>query len=620
MDNELNLPAGPSDSEEKAKVRVPRDWKESGVPPGGEYIPYQERTYDAREQEVAKERASVFDQVIERFNGMTVKRGMEVLGLGHSQFYNLLRRHRKEESIQRNKKGRVIGSCWASDAQIAALEEAYEKKFEGPKASLSKLHQWAREYFKGEGENVTRYRARQFLMSKPEREVYFKRYGKEKTDHKYGFKPHKFVIDGLLHRVSMDHTMVDILLVDEQNRNIIIGRPWVTMLICDKSRVILGFFLSLDPPNLDTVAAALAFAVMNKDFHLFRFLTNPNEYPFFGIPFVIFTDNAAEFTSEKFIEQCKAWGMDWEHRPIGKKWYGGIIERLIGTFMTTEVHFLPGATGSNVVQREDFNSEYNATMDYEQFAVWFLNQVTVYHGKIHSSLKCTPREAWNHYVSQGLYDHDRVIASNDQMRFLIDFSPTSFDHKVHPYGINFAGRRYACYELAPYVGQRFDIKYLRHDLSYVWVKLPGKFLKVPCSYNRVGLANTWDSYSNHKQLSKRKALLKDLPPGTVDDEFAHAALANQTVIVQEAVDLKTAFMANLPPKGLPAPQSTLIPATEAVTNEPVEDWLIEDTQDFIPTILTQDENAHDVFVPRIIREHSDQPDFLPVIIVDKHKD
>ncbi|WP_095194324.1 Mu transposase C-terminal domain-containing protein [Pseudomonas sp. Irchel 3A7] len=592
---------------------IPRDWKESGVPPSKELIPYYERTIDEREEAIARERASIFDQVI---LGMSPQRGMSHLGLKHSQFYKLLNDYRNGKSLVRESKGTPKGSHRSTAGQIAALEKSFKNDYKGSKATISVLLKYARRYCDVSGERpVTRHAARRFLLAKPEKERDRQKLTEEAFNQKYGFRPKKLVIDLLLQRVSMDHTRVDLLLVDEQNRDVIIGRPWVTMILCDKSRVVLGFYLSLEAPNLDTVAAALAFAVLTKDFHLFTFLKNPNEYSFFGVPVVIFTDNAAEFTSERFIQQCREWGMEWDHRPKNKKWYGGIIERVIGTFMTTAVHFLPGSTGSNPVERESFESELNATMDFRQFTEWFLKQVTIYHGTIHRSLGCTPRQAWNHYRDQGKYDPTRVIDAKDQYRFILDFMPTGFDYKIHSYGINFAGRRFVCEELKKYVGSRLDIKYSRYDLSYIWAKTPDGFLKVPCSYTKDGLSLNWESYANHKQMSKRKEGLINMPSGVIDDEFAYDAMDHQAEIIQEAVALKTSFMNSPKP---PVQSAPTVPAIDlaVVESNVSEAEVIDDSK--IYTIMSADSAEQEqLLLPRIIEADLVEDIFVPRIIEDK---
>lgn len=591
---------------------VPRNWKESGVPPSTEAIPYQVRTIDHREEQLASERISVFEEIDQ---GLPAKRGMELLGLKRSQFYKLLEDYRNGKNIVRQHKGTPKGGSRATSGQVAALSKAYEEHYKGAKASISELLKWARHYCEATGEKpVSRHTARKYLLNIPEKDRDRKKLTAEQFEQKYGFRPKKLIIDGLLRRVSMYHTRVDILLVDEYNRDVIIGRPWITMIICDRSRVILGFYLSMEAPSISTVAAALAFAVMNKQSSLFSFLTHPDEYPFHGIPFVIFTDNAAEFTSDALIQQCKEWGMEWDHRPIGKKWYGGIIERVIGSFMTTGVHFLPGSTGSNVVERQSFDSELNATMDFKQCAEWMMKEVTVYHGKIHATLRCTPRQAFAHYKAQGKYDLSRNISTEDEQRFLIDFCPTSFSHKVHPYGINFAGRRFASDALEDHVGQKLDVKYLQHDLNYIWVKTPHAFLKIPCSYTRDGLSTHWESYSNHKQLSKRMPALINKASGTIDDDFAPGAMDRQKEIVQEGEALKTAFMSA--PKQLALPQPLPAPhSLETHDLEGVEEYPIDESKVYVQTGDDTWEEE-DIFKPRIILDPEEIDLLVPVLIID----
>lgn len=590
---------------------VPRDWKESGIPPSNEVIPYQVRTIDHREEQLADERRSVFEQIDQ---GMSAKRGMELLGLKKSHFYKLFDDHRNGKDIVRNHRGTPRGASRTTSGHVAALSKAFENHYKGPKASISELLKWARHYCERAGEKpISRHTARRYLYAIPKKDRDRKTLTVEQFNQKYGFRPKKLIIDCLLRRVSMDHTRVDILLVDEFNRDVIIGRPWITLIICDKSRVILGFYLSMEAPSLNTVAAALAFAVMSKESSLLSFFTRPGEFPFFGIPFVIFTDNAAEFTSEAFIQQCKEWGMEWEHRPIGKKWYGGIIERVIGSFMTTGVHFLPGSTGSNVVERQSFESELNAQLDFKQCAEWIAKEITVYHGKIHDSLGCTPRKAYIHYKSQGNYDSSRIINKEDETRFLIDFCPTSFNHKVHSYGINFAGRRYASDALKDYVGDELDVKYLQYDLSYIWVKAPNEFLKIRCSYTRDGLSVHWESYSNHKQLSKRVPSLINKASGTIDDEFAPAAMDRQEEILQEAATMKTAFMNAPKQPALPPPP---LPSAERVDLDEVEAYPIDDSKVYAQTDDVIWEEDDDIFKPRVIFDTNEIDLLVPVLIID----
>ncbi|WP_416195274.1 hypothetical protein [Pseudomonas sp. 10S4] len=71
-------------------------------------------------------------------------------------------------------------------------------------------------------------------------------------------------------------------------------------------------------PNVITVQLALVSAILRKDSFFNPMKTDPNLYPFCGLPSQIYTDNAAEFISPELMAKCARHGIDWDHRPIGK--------------------------------------------------------------------------------------------------------------------------------------------------------------------------------------------------------------------------------------------------------------------------------------------------------------
>jgi putative transposase len=64
--------------------------------------------------------------------------------------------------------------------------------------------------------------------------------------------------------VQIDHTLVDLIVVDEQYRRPI-GRPSLTLAIDVYSRCIPGFCLSLEAPSAVSAGLCLAHAVLEKD-------------------------------------------------------------------------------------------------------------------------------------------------------------------------------------------------------------------------------------------------------------------------------------------------------------------------------------------------------------------
>jgi transposase InsO family protein len=67
-----------------------------------------------------------------------------------------------------------------------------------------------------------------------------------------------------LELVQIDHTQLDVMVVDESQR-MVLGRPWLTLAIDVASRVVTGFYVSLDAPAAISVAIVLTHAVLPKD-------------------------------------------------------------------------------------------------------------------------------------------------------------------------------------------------------------------------------------------------------------------------------------------------------------------------------------------------------------------
>ena len=183
---------------------------------------------------------------------------------------------------------------------------------------------------------------------------------------------------------QIDHSPADIILVDADSRAPI-GRPWVTLVIDVASRVITGLYVSLDPPSVVSVGMALQHAILAKDAALAERGISA-EWPAFGLPELVHSDNGSDFRSQSFARACSNLGIETDHRPVGAPRYGGHVERLIGSVMS-EMHLLPGATFSNVAARGDYDSDAAAVMTIDEFEIWLWRFVAGdYNRRVHNSL------------------------------------------------------------------------------------------------------------------------------------------------------------------------------------------------------------------------------------------
>ncbi len=102
-----------------------------------------------------------------------------------------------------------------------------------------------------------------------------------------------------------------------------IGRPTLTLAIDVNTRIVMGFYLSLEAPSLTAVALCLTHAVMDKT----AWLASRGiaaDWPAHGIPRTIHVDNGAEFHARAFERACGEHRIDLTYRPPGTlRWLVG---------------------------------------------------------------------------------------------------------------------------------------------------------------------------------------------------------------------------------------------------------------------------------------------------------
>lgn len=283
-----------------------------------------------------------------------------------------------------------------------------------------------------------------------------------------------------LHVVQMDHTKADVILVDNTHRKPI-GRPWVTLAIDLYSRAIAGYYVSLEAPSATVVGLCLANMMQDKSVILARHQTDA-QWPLAGKPAVLHTDNGSDFVSKALKQGCLAHGIQLEHRPVGKAWYGGTIERVMGTFMGAVHDELPGRTGSNVVERRDYDAEGNACMTLQEFDQWLVQRIIEYHASVHSSLGEPPLQR----LLSGLEQCPVTATVKDLKTYLIDFLPL-FKRQVRRDGFHLDHIAYYDPKLDYYIARRkqiprhFELRRDPRNLRFIWMRLPDApgYMEIP---------------------------------------------------------------------------------------------------------------------------------------------
>lgn len=183
----------------------------------------------------------------------------------------------------------------------------------------------------------------------------------------------------ILQRAEIDHTLLDIFVVDSENR-MLLGRPWITSIIDKHSRCILGSHIGFEPPSYLSVAKALRNAILPKKSLLNHYPSIKNDWPCFGIPSVLVSDRGKEFESVAFVDACQELNISIQRCPAKHPWYKGAIESF---FKTINQRLLSGMFGS-VLSKLQSVTEYDPakysilSLDafIEIFYIWI---VDIYH-------------------------------------------------------------------------------------------------------------------------------------------------------------------------------------------------------------------------------------------------
>jgi putative transposase len=497
------------------------------------------------------------------------------LGLGRSVVYDLLKRYRlrpQTSSLLPGKRGRepklpilrqdreqLLGTC---------IQEFYLKP-ERPRLAALMLEVQRR--FAEQSLSAPNYRTVcRRVESLDLRIATTKREGSKKAGELFGpvsistLRP-EHPMDVL----QIDHTPVDVIVVDQQKR-LPIGRPWLTLAIDVRTRMVAGFHVSLWSPSTISLSLALSQAVLPKASWLADRELQTLEWPVHGLPRTIHVDNAKEFHAEALVRGCQEYGIRLDHRPPGRPHFGGHIERLIGTMMGA-VHLLPGTTFSTVSEKGSYASEERASLTLPELERWLALQIAgVYHLSIHSALGVSPLEAWQTDAEKAPPPRD----PSDETEFFLSFLP-GVPRQIRKDGIHFCNIRYWDNVLSPWAGRLKEpllVKYDPRNLSRIYVQDPrGRHWPVPYADLRQPPIALWEMEAANKQARQDGKRLNT-------EEAIFANIMNQRRLVQQAGSLAKQRRRQ---EKLPTPAELSPASVKSRTNEsrsteiepfPVEIW------------------------------------------------
>ena len=286
----------------------------------------------------------------------------------------------------------------------------------------------------------------------------------------------------ILERAEVDHTPLDLLIIDELT-GLTIGRPTVTFILDRFSRLPLGFEIGFEPPSELAVMRALRHAILPKNYVAQQYPDVESQWLAYGIMVTLVCDNGLEFHSEQLKRMCAELNIEIIYCPKKQPHYKGAIERFLGTFNRQLSHKIAGTTFSNITERGDYDAENSANMTLAEFKkLLHLWVIDVYSQATHRSLGITPALAWQ----DGLKIIEPVLPeSKEKLDLILAVQKT---RRLNHEGVQFKGLMYNSAELAVLRKRGVGTVTIRinpEDLGAIWVfdEHQCDYFTVPCTYS-----------------------------------------------------------------------------------------------------------------------------------------
>ena len=499
--------------------------------------------------QIALNHYEVIKPLIENSTVETVKKTAKEHNLHENTVWKWLKAYRENKSILAlvpKKRGWTAERTRLSPELNHIIKQAIHTKYlTALKPSIAKTIVEVRlECFKRKIEpphdNTIRYRIEALNAYEVTKARYGKKAVKDKFEASAGTFPNA---DYPLAYVQIDHTPLDIEIVDEQYRETI-GRVFLTLAIDVFSRMIVGYYLSLEAPSSTSVAMCISSAILSKKRKLLA-LDIDGDWDVEGIMDSVHSDNGSDFRTQHLSKACLKYDINWEYRPIGGAKFGGHIERLIGV-VNLEMHILEGTTKSNIVMKGAYDSSKNACLtlkELEHYIVYWI--VNVYHKSKHSTLEVSPFQMWEEGIwgtkfKAGTGLKERV---SDEATLFLDFVP-EFESTIQRTGVKKDKLFYFADCLRPWINaidsddpdrkrkRKFIFKRDPRDISKIWFYEPNTntYFKVPTAKREIPSISLYEYRQVQKYLQSERL-------DTVDQDAIYRAIIHLREKVDQAVSL-----------------------------------------------------------------------------------
>ncbi|WP_422136743.1 transposase [Endozoicomonas sp. ALD040] len=319
---------------------------------------------------------------------------------------------------------------------------------------------------------------RKRIKAEPPYELMMAREGKRKADIEFSSTGKSLNLERVLQRVEVDHTKLDVFVVDDENF-LPLGRPWLTTSIDALSRSITGFYIGFHPPSFLSLIKLLKSIIIPKNYISEKYPEIQNPWICSGVPELFVFDNGKEFWSKDLEVVLAELNIQTQYNPVQKPWLKGKVERLYGTINKQLLIDLPGKTFCNILERGDYDPAKNAVITFTTFTeILYTWVVDIYQQQPVAKGTIIPDLAWKEAIL------DFPPRHVDPKRLDVILGRTKYS-KLRRGGVQYSNLRYDSDELAMLRGRigsgTVMYKVDPDDLGYIHVfnESERRYLKVP---------------------------------------------------------------------------------------------------------------------------------------------
>jgi putative transposase len=271
----------------------------------------------------------------------------------------------------------------------------------------------------------------------------------------------------VLERVEIDHTTLDLFVVDERD-GLPIGRPHITACIDKHSGLVPGWHIGFNQGGYESIMLCLLHAFLPKPDYRTLYGTE-HDYPVYGLFEKLCIDNGRDFKSADLKNALAELGIIREEMPKETPWFKGSIERYFRSVNQRLLKGKPGYSFGNVVQLGDYDAQKDAVISLSAFLeVFHIFMVDIYPYSWHDGLEAIPMQRWQ--ASASLFQPDLFEDTVALKRILLP----SAERTLQARGIEWEGNFYRGAELVrlreQHGKERVRFKYNPDDMDCIYVR------------------------------------------------------------------------------------------------------------------------------------------------------